>query len=239
MRILPLTLLLGLPFLATQASSEPGPEASPSQVILRYDPPEANASATYSFTEESALDVDRLRSTMGDDVFERLKPDRSVKQVARRVWVDTTLAGEEGTTVRRTFDELGASKDRSGGTTYLNLTRRPFPAMVEAAPELSVLARDRPPLVNRDSPNRQLFSVTVDPSPLGVPCEGSSARRSRSHRCHKTPYPTWSRDSIGLETPIERGGYRPCPRFSRGTDVSWCRGRHPGARTNDRSRRIR
>jgi len=111
MNILLLTLLLGQPILFTPAPSEPGREAPPSQVILRYVPPEADARVTYTFTEESALDVDHLRSTMGDDVFERVKPDRSVKQVARRAWVDTTFAGEAGRTVRRTYAELGVSME--------------------------------------------------------------------------------------------------------------------------------
>lgn len=111
MILLPITLLLGASTHPLQVSPNAGQEAPPSQVVLRYLPPEANATATYTFTEESALDVDHLRSTMGDDVFEREKPDRSVKQVARRVWVDTILAGEAGRTVRRTFAELGAAME--------------------------------------------------------------------------------------------------------------------------------
>jgi len=110
MNLLPLLFLVPVCF-APPTSSESGTATRAAQVILRHVPLEANVLATYSFTEESALDVDHLRSTMNGDVFEREKPDRSVTQVARREWIDTTLDQEDGRRVRRTFIELEVSME--------------------------------------------------------------------------------------------------------------------------------
>lgn len=111
MALIEFALVLAQPLLTLQPP-EPRQDAPPRQdVLLRYVPPAADASATYSFREESTLAVDRLRSTMGASVFEGQAPDRAVKQVAQRVWVDTTLAGESEMKLRRSFAALSASME--------------------------------------------------------------------------------------------------------------------------------
>lgn len=112
-RFLPELLLgLALPAITPGALAPQQQTSAPiQQIVLRSAPPPPGHSITHSFTEESYLHVDHLRSVMNDSVFERDAPDRSVKQVARRVWTDAMLAGDGGTRLQRTFVEVEASME--------------------------------------------------------------------------------------------------------------------------------
>ena len=94
------------------ACAEPRQSTSPSQeCLLRSQTLAVGTRASISFAEESTLHVQSLRSTMGDDVFERQAPDRSVKQIAQREWEDTVLEGESGRIVRRSVVEAGGTME--------------------------------------------------------------------------------------------------------------------------------
>lgn len=88
---------------AAPAQEGAGTATAVESVVLKAHPSPAEKSATYVFSEETALDMTLLHLNLQGEVFERTSNDYSVKQSASRVFTDTFTTNSGAPMIRRQY----------------------------------------------------------------------------------------------------------------------------------------